>query len=299
MRNDFNRVLTEDPRRGGQKFHDVRRSKGNDVFDEEFAGGKESMMRRRRIAKGERKRFGDHLAPLEGWVRKQVGRNWDDVYSEVCKLFDRRSQIKDHVHQHLLRDFVELNTKFIDGKVCVLSRWDGWTEITSDYRRYTFYVHPVTKILCSTEKQREPGAAKRDEAKAEEAVAKVFRKHGDHHMFFVDGVWWVYEIKTRPGVVKIYERPMNVSFYDWHKMELAEREQIGVVVWVHPQHPEVHAPFVSYSFKRKHCLPRSKYYASAKIASRKILKLHGLVGTATYDEDAVKPRSHREMSKYR
>lgn len=299
MRNDFNRVLTEDPRRGGQKFHDVRRSKGNDVFDDEFSGGKESMMRRRRIAKGERKSFGDHLTPLEGWVRKQVGRKWDDVYSEVCKLFDRRSQIKDHVHQHLIRDFVELNTRFIDGKVCVLSRWDGWTEISQGWRRHVFYVHPVTKILCSTEKQNEPGAAKRKEAAKAEAKAKIFRKHGKDHLFFVDGVWKLYEIKNRPFKILVYKCPTTISYSAWVKLTSAEQEQVGVPTWESPHYTEVKPPFAFYNFGREYGLASTEYYASVKIAPRKILKQHGLVGTAEYDEAAIPKRSHREMSKYR
>ena len=65
MREDFHRVLTTDPRRGSRlRFTEVRRSKNNATFDEEFSGGKESMKTQRRRTFQQRKTFGDHIQPL-------------------------------------------------------------------------------------------------------------------------------------------------------------------------------------------------------------------------------------------
>lgn len=305
MRSDFNRVLTEDPRRGSRtKFREYRRAKGNAVFDDEFSGGKESMMKRRRIAKGERKSFGDLLGPLEGWVFKQVGKNWDDVYSEVCRLFDRRSQIKDHVHQHIFRDFVETNTKFIDGKVCVFDRWNGWVPIEKRFRR-NFYVHPVTGVLCNAEKQGEPGSAKKAEAEKQEHLNRVFRAHNkDAHLYFEGGLWWVYFLADRPQPQLKYVCPLwwsNVERERWETMTLAEREREGQPIWVRAAVNPLQAPAVSYGtryWQARSMCPNDRYYFAKRVASRKILKAHGLVGTAEYKEDEGK-RSHREMSKYR
>lgn len=293
MRSDFNRVLTEDPRYGSRtKFREYRRAKENAVFDEEFSGGKESMMARRRAAKGSRKTFGDHLSPLRRWVEKQVGRRWDDVYSEVCELFDRRSQIKDHVHVHLLRDFVELNTRMIDGEVRVFSRWDGWIAPETRWRRQRFYVHPVTGVLCGTHKENEPGHAKR---KAEERAAAqhaIFRVHSkDEHLHFEDGQWWVYRMADVPERRIEYRCPTwwtNAERERWETMTLAEREREGQPVWVRDRYDPISA-------QRNTC-PNDKYYVEKRVANRKILKAHGLDGTAEFKE---RSRSHREMSKYR
>lgn len=309
MRSDFNRVLTEDPRRGSRtKFREYRRAKGNAVFDEEFSGGKESMMKRRRIAKGERKSLGDHLSPLEGWVRKQVGKNWDAVYSEVCRLFDRRSQIKDHVHRHIFRDYVETNTRLVDGKVCLFNRWDGWLPIEdTGWRRRQFYVHPVTGVLCSTRKENEAGHKERAIQEANERRHAVFRVHNKNaHLYFENGRWWVYFLADRPAPHIEYRCPSwwsNLERARWETMTLAEREREGQPVWVRTHVDEIKAPAVPCYAKRswnRACTmcPNDRYYFEKRVASRKILKAHGLVGQAEFKEDQS-TRSHREMSKYR
>ncbi|MCB9599708.1 MAG: hypothetical protein H6722_05235 [Sandaracinus sp.] len=54
---------------------------------------------RRPVYKG----FYDKLAPVERWLRAQVGRPWDDVRSEIAARFDVRSLAGQHiVFDHLL-----------------------------------------------------------------------------------------------------------------------------------------------------------------------------------------------------
>lgn len=304
MRDDFNRVLTEDPRRGSRnKFSQYRRDKGNASFDDEFSGGKESMMKRRRIANGERKTFGDLLGPLEGWVRKQVGRKWNDVYSELCTLFDKRSVIKNHVHEHVFNNFVETNTAMIDGKACVMT-YHGWAEIaTVGWMRRRFYVHPATGVLSSADSQNEPGNRERKEREKAEKIHAVFRVHDKNtHLFFVDGLWWAYTLDDVPPPRLEYRcpwwRPTDLA--RWELMTLAEREREGTPVWVNTnvrtlgvQDPEV----VRIGWRIMSMLPAGKYYSARRVANKKILKKHGLIGT-NKAKDGATP-SHREMSKYR
>ena len=58
------------------------------------------------------KRFADHqnrrtkelnenLAPLRRYLRKQRGRPWSKVYSEICATIDARSTVKQHVREHI------------------------------------------------------------------------------------------------------------------------------------------------------------------------------------------------------
>jgi hypothetical protein len=44
--------------------------------------------------------FGDHTQPLWRWIRKQVGRPFDVVYSEFCRSTDKRNIRGWHLHQH-------------------------------------------------------------------------------------------------------------------------------------------------------------------------------------------------------
>lgn len=47
------------------------------------------------------KTFGDRLTPLYRWLKKQVGRCWDDVYSELCRKADSRTIRGWHLRQHV------------------------------------------------------------------------------------------------------------------------------------------------------------------------------------------------------
>jgi hypothetical protein len=49
------------------------------------------------------KRFHDKLGPAMRWLRAQIGRPWDDVYADLCALFDTRTTAGRHiVHDHML-----------------------------------------------------------------------------------------------------------------------------------------------------------------------------------------------------
>lgn len=45
--------------------------------------------------------FADKLSPVYRWLCKQVGRPWDDVYSEICQRFENRSLAGRHIIGHI------------------------------------------------------------------------------------------------------------------------------------------------------------------------------------------------------
>lgn len=53
--------------------------------------------------------FADKLHPILRWLDKQVGRRWDDVYSEICKKFDRRTLFGRHIIDHIISEFGYVN----------------------------------------------------------------------------------------------------------------------------------------------------------------------------------------------
>lgn len=79
MKRDMSKIITEDGRTGGGNFGDFRNCKGNAFFDDEFSGGKESMMKVRRRAMGERKSQGDNLSALKRYIQRKVGYRWKKV----------------------------------------------------------------------------------------------------------------------------------------------------------------------------------------------------------------------------
>ena len=51
------------------------------------------------------KSLNENLAPLVRFIRKRIGRRWDDVFSEICEHLDTGSTVKMHVREHL-EDFI-------------------------------------------------------------------------------------------------------------------------------------------------------------------------------------------------
>jgi len=96
-----------------------------------------------------RKWFSDLLGPLRRWLQSQVGRPWNDVYSEACAVIKPDSIIRAHVKTHLL-EFVERHSFMHDGQVCILdtSYRGGVKPVTEvGWRRSLFFVHPETTLL--------------------------------------------------------------------------------------------------------------------------------------------------------
>ena len=94
MREDLAKCTTEHPRAGARgkcyKTHyggkvEIHPDPDHDYLNE--FGGYRSSARRRHW---NYKEFTDVLAPLRGNLRANLGRRWDDVYSEFCQVLDRR-----------------------------------------------------------------------------------------------------------------------------------------------------------------------------------------------------------------
>ena len=99
----------------------------------------------------EHKRHNENTKPLFRFFRKNLGRPWDDVYSEFCALFDHRSDIGYNMFRHL--DWMVAQDILMHNGKPYQSRWgrrDRWWEFP-----YTgLYVNPVTGILCEGESRR-------------------------------------------------------------------------------------------------------------------------------------------------
>ena len=97
-----------------------------------------------------RKGLTDLLGPLKRWLQSQVGRPWNDVYSEACAVIKPDSIIRAHIKTHLL-EFVERQTFMHGGKVCVLElgyRGRGIVPLDGQCQsRNLFFVHPETGRL--------------------------------------------------------------------------------------------------------------------------------------------------------
>ena len=139
----MHKVIVERPRRSPGPAKKGRLANLPDEFLPKFEG----IKRPYRQHKDQRDLFG----PLRRWLQSQVGRPWNDVYSEACTVIHPGDYVRVHVKTHLL-EFVLRNTFMHDGRVCVLdTSYRGGpvpvTECRSGRRHSRFYVHPETHLL--------------------------------------------------------------------------------------------------------------------------------------------------------
>lgn len=192
MKPHFSKLLTEKERRGSRnrsaKYHLSIHSYDP---DQDYDFPSRAPMSRNGMPYGyDGKELSDVLGPLKGWLRKNIGRPWNAVYSEACRNLDRRSVSGNHVFQHLM-DYVETNCWIgaETGKVYSNGR-RGPTEVWRDY-----YVHPWTGLLCKAPDG--PSWRRRYPRTAPDDTVKI-SDNAEYKQ--IDGIWYYTEFTW----VKLY-----------------------------------------------------------------------------------------------
>lgn len=67
--------------------------------------------------------FKDKLSPVKRWLAAQVGRCWDDVYSEIRRTFDFRSTPGRHIVDHICGPFGYVDVR---GRRLIYEHWPFW-----------------------------------------------------------------------------------------------------------------------------------------------------------------------------
>ena len=192
MRKDMYKVIVERPRRGGRYSSERRPSS-----DPEDQPQHESLKFRHHS----RKWLNENLNPLRRYLGRQVGRRWDEVYSELCANIDRRNTVQQHIHQHL-EDFVALKVQAIDGVPHYQLGYGGLRRLAD---RWTpkLYVDPASGLLLVNHE----GVQARREARREYARARQLRVPVDvrpvdelHQLRRIDGIWYEIELAPLPTV---------------------------------------------------------------------------------------------------
>lgn len=96
-------------------------------------------------SRGGSKWFGDHLSPVERFLRTNAGRPWDKVFSEICAELRKGFPVREHFLRHV-RDLVVVHTVLIDGVACGGEGREYGVPI-SELRWRRFYVCPKTRLL--------------------------------------------------------------------------------------------------------------------------------------------------------
>lgn len=259
MREDMYKVIVERPRWGSR----MRTRDGRLYRASEDLPGKLGMKR----GYTNHKSLNENLSPLKRWLESQVNRPWNKVYAELCASIDRRNTVQEHIFTHI-ENFVERETKLVEGKVMVLSRWrGGWQPIDESWAG--LYVHPTTGILREnrhrvTNKQ---AWLKRQKAEIESLAAKRRDIGPFEQLHCMDGVW--YHV-TLAEMNQAYRRPGPSG---------------GAAEWVNPLHWDVlQKKMITCNPRHGQIKPaqsppygKSNLYAAAKRQlSSAELKRHGL-----------------------
>lgn len=105
MRSDISKVLVTTPRVGSRLKNGEVLALRRERITEDYDGPRRTSMKPSHHRYCDRKQLNEYLNPLARFLQKQVGKRWDDVYSEICKHNKRGSAVGEHIFQHLF-DYV-------------------------------------------------------------------------------------------------------------------------------------------------------------------------------------------------
>jgi len=151
MRHDMQSVVTEPAREGSAYYHtlpnDYRKAKKFKLDEElevydQFCANVLPMRAKSVGWDGKSKRFNTN--PIKCFLRSSIGRNWDEVYSEICKVFKVgvRGNHSGYVDvDNMIRWEISTNTFLgADGKVYYNDSYHGCQCVNDDYNK--LYVDP-------------------------------------------------------------------------------------------------------------------------------------------------------------
>ena len=177
--------------------------------------------------------FRDYLSPLRRYLEKQVGRHWDDVYSELSKRVKGRRTLRGwHLDEHI---WMEVDTQ------AKLEAWYGvytwrywWGQLYIDYdgylrkapdqgpeRRRKRLARKYEKAPCKALKPR-PLTPYQEE----EAWDFNVKFHTNDYLKKIDGIWYFMKYKTRPCIERYFgsERVRYGTEGYWKKLQLNKKE---------------------------------------------------------------------------
>lgn len=212
MREDMSKVVIERPRWGHSlpSMKTSLRLRRYDPEDEYEDFPKRAPASRGRQKDGG-KSFSDLLSPLRRYLRSNVGRSWDKVYSEMKQHLDSRKTTGQHIFDHVKWEVAQDCYIGKDGKVYQQSR--SWRQHPVE----GLYVHPRTKLLCWKQPQR-----RRQERLAREAQKEITRIpiNGYRSYIKLNGIWYIAELeetdpRKKPRVEDVMKELYKEGHCEW------------------------------------------------------------------------------------
>ena len=170
------------------------------------------------------KGLSDYLSPLRRYLRSQVGKPWNEVYSQLCQKLDTSTMTGQHVLDHLWH-YVERHAELIDGIPYHRSCGHYWRSCRlSQHYGDQFYVHPETGILCDAKAVVPKSAPKKEP----QDVIPIDQYHQYHK---IDEIWYVITFEPFPTsstVFDVLERSLiTPERKGYRKLYAAKKQQCG------------------------------------------------------------------------
>lgn len=191
----MSKVVVERPRHGhslksGKTARRIKQYDESADYDELPKRVSGSRNKHIRSSSGfETKYFSDLLGPLRRYLRRNVGRPWDKVYSELAQHLDKRKTTGIHIFDHVKTEVEQDCFVGADGKV--YRRRYRRTDLVSG-----LYVHPRTGLLCWSDTKsywQRSLAEKRAERKRQTEWRVPIS--GTRHYVNLNGIWYVADIE--------------------------------------------------------------------------------------------------------
>lgn len=170
MRKDMKDVIVNTGRVGGSGKSQYSRAFIRDTDPEDLPS--RIPMGRRRLYGYESKELGDRISPLRAYLEAQVGRPWDDVYSEICEHADSRTIRGYHLRQHV----------WIEVEVKPDLRFHSWSP-------YGLFVDEDGILRNNRETQ----AERRRRWRTFQPTTRLATEDPDYYYEKIDGYWYSFQ----------------------------------------------------------------------------------------------------------
>ena len=225
MRSDMKWVLGDHrgsrvsgPRKG-QRFSPAEFRKHDwDIDDTQFVAGVVGHgLEQSLIGKRWRAARGYKTKPLERYLARQVGRLWNDVFSEIWAAL-RQSRIGEAHGRYLLTSLVAIRVRIIDSEI-LWENWCGRSLSLSDSSAPALYVDPCsgrlhrnTTIETPRTRKKRLAAAKTEELSTRMWQPLRMRRSSPTRQLHLlaDGNWWEVILAEQDKQLRLHASPQDV-----------------------------------------------------------------------------------------
>jgi hypothetical protein len=226
MRSDISKVIVERPKYKPYGFgYDKGMKRRQQGVDPDDLPSRVSIRE-----KGRNQKFStDYLTPIERFLGKNVGKPWDNVYSEIREQLNPTTTMQYHVLQHI-PDFVELNPMPVSlpGR-----RKSAYLDHEGHTLRQKYYVDPHGYLRRTDPKWRSVVWWENFNR-----VGKMeARKLGNRNFRKIQGRWWEITLERLPkAFVEFHRTPYVRGKYDKFE-QLAQELKLFDVLLNEPIRP--------------------------------------------------------------